>query len=62
MLFMLYMLAFVFLVDMSTTLQDDRVTVSLNSGCIENPTTFISALTYGFCPDYVTFQERHTII
>ena len=60
MLFMLcmYMLALVFLVDMSTTSQDDRVTVLLNTGCIEDPTTFISALSYGSCPDYVAFQER----
>ena len=49
--------AFIFNMDTSTTLEDDRVTVRLNDSCVENPTTFISTLLYGSCPDYVTFQE-----
>ena len=47
--------------DMNGTLQDDRATVMLNAGCIEDPTTFISVLSYGSCPDDATFQERQTI-
>ncbi len=37
-------------VDTSTTLLDDRVTVRLNDSCVENPTTFVSSLSYGSCP------------
>ena len=43
--------------DTSTTSQDDRVTVRLSDSCIENPTTFMSTLSYGSCPDRTTFQE-----
>lgn len=50
----------IFDVDSSTTSQDDRVTVRLNSSCVENPTTFISTLSYGSCPNYITFQESQT--
>ena len=52
--------ASIFDVDSSTTSQDDRVTVRLNSSCVENPTTFISTLSYGSCPNYITFQESQT--
>ena len=47
-------------VDTSTTSQDERVTVRLNEGCVENPTTFTSTLSYGSCPNSVTFQETQT--
>ena len=43
--------------DTSTTSQDDRVTVRLSDSCIENPTAFMSTLSYGSCPDHTTFQE-----
>ena len=49
----LYLPAFIFHVDTSTTAEDDHVTVRLNDSCIENPTSFISTLSYGSCPDYV---------
>jgi hypothetical protein len=49
--------ASVFLVDTNTTAEDDRVTVRLNNSCVEDPTTFISTLLYGSCPNSVTFQE-----
>ena len=49
--------AFIFNVDTSTILEDDCVTVRLNDGCVENPTTFVSTLSYGSCPDYVTLQD-----
>ena len=49
--------AFIFDVDASTTLEDDRVTVRLNDSCVENPATFISTLSYGSCPDDLTIQE-----
>jgi hypothetical protein len=52
--------ASVFLVDTSTTVEDDRVTVRLNNSCVENPTTFVSTLLYGPCPSSVTFQESQT--
>ena len=47
-------------VDTSTTLQDDRVSVRLSEHCVENPTTFTSTLSYGSCPNIVTFQETQT--
>ena len=31
--------------------------VRLSDSCIENPTTFMSTLSYGSCPDRTTFQE-----
>ena len=33
----------------------------LNDSCVENPTTFVSTLLYGSCPDYVTFQESQAL-
>ena len=39
--------------DTSTTAADDHVTVRLNNSCVENPTSFISTLSYGSSPDYV---------
>ena len=39
--------------DTSTTAEDDRVTVRLNDSCVENPTSFISTLSYGSSRDYV---------
>ena len=55
-IFIMHPIALIHTVDISTTLQDDRVTVRLNEGCVENPTTFTSTLSYGSCPN-VTFQE-----
>ena len=49
----LHLPAFIFNVDTSTTAADDRVTVRLNDCCVENPTSFISTLSYGSSPDYV---------
>jgi hypothetical protein len=49
--------AFIFLVDTNTTADNDRVTVRLNDNCVENPTMFISTLSYGSCHNSVTFQE-----
>ena len=56
----MHLSAFIFDVDTSTTSQDDRVTVRLNGSCVENPTTFMSTLSYGSCPNHVTFQESQT--
>jgi hypothetical protein len=58
----MYFPAFIFDVDTSTTAEDDRVTIRLNDSCVENPTTFnlVSTLSYGSCPNSVTFQESQT--
>ena len=56
----MHLSALIFDVDTSTTSQDDRVTVRLNDSCVENPTTFMSTLSYGSCPNYVTFHESQT--
>ena len=52
--------ASVFRVNTSNTSLDDRVTVTLNSDCIEDPMTFSSNLSYGSCPNSLTLQERQT--
>ena len=46
--------------DTSTTLQDNRVIVTLNDSCVKNPTTFTTTLSYGSCPNSVTFQKTQT--
>ena len=53
--------AFIFDVDTSTTLEDDLVAVMLNDSYVENPTTFVSTLLYGSCPDYVTFPRKPSL-
>ena len=43
--------------DTSTTLEDNEVTIKLNKACVENPTSFMTTLSYGSCPNslqYVT--------
>ena len=53
----IFILAFIFDVDTSTTSQDDCVAVRLSDSCAENSTTFVSALSYCSCLDDFTFQE-----
>ena len=43
--------------DTNAAAQNGSTTVRLSDSCVENPTTFISILSYGSCPNYVTFQE-----
>jgi hypothetical protein len=57
----MYLSAFILDVDTSTTPEDNRVIVRLNDSCAENPTMFISTLSYGSCRNSVTFQESQTI-
>ena len=52
-----YLSASIFNVDSTAT---NRVTVRLNDSCVEDPTTFVSTLSYGPCPNYILFQKNET--
>ena len=57
--YLILFIALIYTVDTSTTLQDDKVTIKLNKGCKEDPTSFMTTLSYGSCPNslqYATSQ------